>query len=156
MIALNEARAPQLADVMAIMAESFDPAFGEAWTHAQVGGILILPGVWMTLADLDGVPAGFSVARVVADEAELLLLAVRGDRRRRGVGGALLFAFCEAAQARGARHVHLEMRRGNAAEAMYIRAGFEQVGCRPNYYRGPDGQRFDALTLSRSVVPTTL
>jgi len=150
-IALRDGRAEQLGDVMAIMAEAFDPAFGEAWTASQCSGILILPGVWMTLADLGGAPAGFTIARVVSDEAELLLLAVRDEARRRGVGRALLDAFCHDAARRGARRVHLEMREGNAAAAMYRGAGFEQVGRRPNYYRGPDAECFDALTLSRQL-----
>lgn len=150
-VALSDVGAAQLPSVMAIMAESFDPAFGEAWSEAQCGGILIMPGVWMTLGSLDGSAAGFTIARVVADEAELLLLGVRAGARRRGVGGALLGHFCDAARARGARRVHLEMRHGNAAAAMYSAAGFEQVGRRRNYYRGSDGQSFDAVTLSRII-----
>jgi ribosomal-protein-alanine N-acetyltransferase len=150
-IALRDARAEQLGDVMAIMAEAFDPAFGEAWTAPQCSGILILPGVWMTLADLRGAPAGFTIARVVADEAELLLLAVRDGARRQGVGRALLHAFCEDAGRRGATRLHLEMRDGNAAAAMYRGAGFKQVGRRPNYYRGADADCFDAITLSRQL-----
>lgn len=148
---LVDARAQHLPAVMAVMADTFDPEFGEAWTQAQCAGILPMPGVWMTLAERDGVPVGFSIARVVVDEAELLLLGVRRSARGRGVGGALLSAFCDAAQTRGARRVHLEMRRGNGAAAMYGAAGFEQVGRRPNYYRGLDGQCYDALTLSRAI-----
>ena len=141
----------RLDQVMGIMADAFDPAFGEAWTHAQCSGILIMPGVWMTVARHGADAAGFSIARHVAGEAELLLLAVRSDCRRKGVGSALLRRFCAAAAARGARRVHLEMRDGNDAGAMYRAAGFEQVGRRRDYYRGTSVQSFDALTLSRSL-----
>jgi len=150
-ITLGDARAAQIGDVMVIMAEAFDPEFGEAWTEPQCSGILILPGVWITIARCDGAPAGFSIARIVVDEAELLLLGVRRDARRQGVGRALLDAFCRQARQRGARRVHLEMRDGNAAARMYRMAGFEQVGRRPNYYRGSASQSFDALTLSREL-----
>jgi len=150
-VTLADAGAAQLGDVMAIMAEAFDPAFGEAWTEPQCRGILILPGMWMTIGRRDGKAVGFSIARIVVDEAELLLLGVRRDARRRGVGRALLAAFCDEAEARGARRVHLEMRDGNAATAMYTAAGFKQVGRRPNYYRGTPSQSFDALTLSRDL-----
>jgi ribosomal protein S18 acetylase RimI-like enzyme len=34
---------------------------------------------------------------------------------------------------------------------MYRSAGFEQAGRRRNYYRAPDGRRFDALTLVREL-----
>ena len=150
-VTLIRAGAADLPQVMAVMNDAFDPAFGEAWTEAQCGGILLMPGVWMTLAARNGAPAGFSVARVVADEAELLLVAVRRDARRRGVGSALLRDVCEAARQRGARRVFLEMRRGNEARGMYEAAGFAPVGHRPNYYRGSTGVTFDALTLSHDV-----
>ena len=151
-IVLEDARAAQLGDVMTIMTEAFDPEFGEAWTEPQCSGILILPGVWITIARCDGKPAGFSIARIVVDEAELLLLGVRRDARRQGVGRALLDAFCREAGQRGASRVHLEMRDGNAAAGMYGMAGFEQVGRRPDYYRGSASQSFDALTLSRDLL----
>jgi len=151
-ITLGDARAAHIGDVMVIMTEAFDPEFGEAWTEPQCSGILILPGVWITIARCAGAPAGVSIARIVVDEAELLLLGVRRDARRQGVGRALLDAFCRQARQRGARRVHLEMRDGNAAEQMYHMAGFEQVGRRPNYYRGSASQSFDALTLSRELL----
>jgi ribosomal-protein-alanine N-acetyltransferase len=47
--------------------------------------------------------------------------------------------------------VHLEVRDGNAAVAMYRAAGFKQAGRRRNYYHAPDGDRFDALTLFREL-----
>ena len=44
--------------------------------------------------------------------------------------------------------MHLEVRDGNPAVAMYRDAGFSPVGRRRNYYHAPDGQRFDAITLA--------
>ena len=41
----------RLADIMAVMADAFDPAWGEAWTQAQCGGVLGMPGVWAALAE---------------------------------------------------------------------------------------------------------
>jgi ribosomal-protein-alanine N-acetyltransferase len=59
----------------------------------------------------------------------------------------MLDDFMERAEANGVRRVHLEVRDGNPAVAMYRSAGFEQAGKRLNYYHAPDGRRFDALTL---------
>lgn len=150
-ITLAEAGAARLPDVMAVMADAFEPSFGEAWTEPQCRGILIMPGVWLTIATADDRPQGFSIARVVADEAELLLLGVRAGARRRGLGSTLLRAFRDGARARGACRLHLEMREGNAAIAMYNAAGFEQVGRRRDYYRGPAAISFDALTLACTI-----
>ena len=50
--------------------------------------------------------------------------------------------------ARGARRLHLEVRDGNPAVGLY-RAGRASTpaGRRRNYYHGPDGRTFDAVTL---------
>ena len=50
-----------------------------------------------------------------------------------------------------ARPVHLEVRDGNPAVAMYRAAGFAPVGRRRNYYQGSDGRRHDALTFARDL-----
>jgi ribosomal-protein-alanine N-acetyltransferase len=134
--------------VMTVMTEAFDPAFGEAWNASQCLGILGLPGVWMLLARNEGAVAGFALARVIVDEAELLLLGVRPAFRGCGIGSALLFRVKADALSRGASKLHLEVRDGNSALSLYRAQGFAQIGCRPAYYRGADGQSFDALSLA--------
>ena len=148
---LRDAGVPDLPDMLCVMGEAFDAAYGEAWNAAQCVGILGLPGVWLTLASLNAVPAGFALGRIVLDEAELLLIGVRPAWCRRGVGNALLTHTLSRAAQSGARRLHLEMRSGNAAIAMYQRAGFVQVGRRPAYYRGMNGAVFDALSLAVSL-----
>lgn len=122
--------------VAEIMHAAFDPRYGEAWTTAQCMGMLSLPGVWLTLARIGAEEAGFALARVGVDEAELLLLATRPHLRGRGVGGALLRTVIAEAQARGAHQLHLEVRSGNEAVRLYRREGFEKIGDRRGYYRG--------------------
>lgn len=141
-----------LADVMAIMGEAFDPEYGEAWTEAQCAGVLGMPGCWLVIARLGSDdPAGFALLRKIADEAELLLIAVRPRYRRQGVGAVLLDRAAEDAVASGATVLHLEVRDGNPALALYRQAGFEQVGQRRDYYRGRSGKVFDALTFKRQL-----
>ena len=89
---------------------------------------------------------GFSLVRSIAGESELLLLAVLPGRHREGIGTRLLDDFIDRARLDGLARVHLEVRDGNPAVAMYRAAGFVPVGRRRNYYRGLDGLRFDALT----------
>ena len=149
-IQIDEVGLPHLDSVMRVMSDSFDPAFGEAWTGPQCAGLLPLPGVWLILArDVEQQPLGFALSRVVAGEAELLLLAVRTKEQRRGVGNLLVQRFISDAVARGANRLHLEVRDGNQAIGLYKRHGFSEVGRRKAYYCGVSGQRFDALTLAR-------
>lgn len=134
--------------VMLIMDSAFGSRFGEAWTRSQLAGILPMTGVSLTLArDADsGAAIGFSLVRTVADEAELLLLAVSPACHRRGVGGRLLDEFMQRARKDGVARVHLEVRDGNPAVDMYRNAGFGPIGRRRNYYHGENGKRFDAIT----------
>lgn len=139
-----------LDEVMEIMGRAFDPEFGEAWTRSQCAGILPMSGVTLTLArdGNSGSPAGFSLVRTVADEAELLLIAVDPAARRNGVGRALIEYFVEHSNRCGATRLHLEVRDGNDAISLYRASGFEIVGRRHLYYRGANGRQYDALTLA--------
>ena len=84
--------------VMDVMTSAFDASFGEGWTRSQCAGILPLSGVLLMLArDERGRVQGFSLLRTVADEAELLLLAVGQKSQRRGVGALLLEHFIDHA-----------------------------------------------------------
>jgi [ribosomal protein S18]-alanine N-acetyltransferase len=141
-----------LPGVMKVMEAAFEPCFGEAWTASQCAGLLPMPGVWLTLARQNGDVLGFALSRVVAGEAELLLLAVDPHARGRGVGRSLLSHFQAAARARGAERLHLEVRDGNAAVNLYEASGFTIVGRRRNYYSGADGQVYDALSLGRPAL----
>jgi ribosomal-protein-alanine N-acetyltransferase len=134
-----------------LMRDAFDPRFGEGWTHNQVLGLLAMPGVWLTIAEIGGEPAGFALSRRVLDEAELLLLATAPMFRRRGVGAALLRSVISDSGMQGARTLHLEVRDGNDAIKLYRAAGFDKVGERRHYYRGVDGKAFDALTYRRAI-----
>lgn len=149
---LVEGGTADLDEVMATMDAAFDPCFGEAWTRAQCSGILGLSGVWLILARRGGAIAGFALTRAVADEAELLLLAVPPMQRRYGVAQAMLLAVADGARAKGAERIHLEMREGNPALHLYERMGFIEIGRRKRYYRGQDGSSFDAITLACPLI----
>lgn len=150
---LTDADAGHLDSVMAIMTAAFDRRYGEGWTRSQCAGILPMHGVKLIVAH-DGdapKPLGFSLYRIIADDAELLLLAVDPDEQRRGVGRDLLSHFIEDAKKKGATRIHLEVRAGNPAVRIYQSAGFAPVGRRRNYYRGADGTQHDALTFVLDV-----
>ena len=151
-LTLTPGSADDLDSIMVVMSAAFGDRYGEAWTRSQCAGILPMHGIHLTIArDEDDGVAGFSLVRHVADESELLLIAVNPARHRQGIGSQLLEAFLEQAKFDGARRVHLEVRDGNPAIRMYRASGFAQVGRRRGYYKGSDGSRFDALTFARDL-----
>lgn len=149
-VLIRRGTADQLDGVMKVMDSAFGDRFGEAWTRSQLSGILPMAGVHLTLAvdrARDAV-VGFSLVRTVADESELLLIAVLPDDQGRGVGGLLLDHFLDRARKERVHRVHLEVRDGNPAIGIYHAAGFSPVGRRRNYYHAADGKRYDAITLA--------
>jgi ribosomal-protein-alanine N-acetyltransferase len=139
--------------IMAVMAEAFDPEYGEAWTRGQVESALLVGNCHAILIGAQGVrpvddqpAAGFILSRTTLDEEELLLFAVSPQFRRQGLGVKLLEQLYHNCRKRGVTHIHLEMRRGNPAETLYRSHGFEPVGQRPNYYRTSSGLRIDAVS----------
>lgn len=119
---------------------------GEAWDAPAFAAQLALPHTF-GLIDPEG---GMVLARVAADEAEILALAVAPQARRRGRGTALLAAAEARAAADGARVMYLEVADHNdAARALYRRAGYVRAGLRRFYYR--DGA--DALVLRKPLIP---
>jgi [ribosomal protein S18]-alanine N-acetyltransferase len=145
-ISLSRALSANLDDVMTVMATAFDPVYGEAWTASQCAGVLAMPGCWLTLARIGGRPVGFSLARAIMDEAELLLIAVSAQEQRNGYGKILLDGVVSDARDLAVRRLFLEVRSGNPAISFYSKAGFARVGLRPNYYRNTQGTLFDAET----------
>lgn len=148
-VEIQRGTSDDLDSVMKVMDAAFGQQFGEAWTRSQLAGILPMGGVSLVLArDHETEPVGFSLFRTVADESELLLLAVLPSHHRRGVGRRLLDDFMQRARNEAVARVHLEVRDGNPAILMYHSAGFSPVGRRRNYYHAPDGTPFDAITLA--------
>jgi ribosomal-protein-alanine N-acetyltransferase len=114
------------------------------WSAAEIQALI--DGGAFALSE----PGGFILARVAADEAEILTLAVEPQRRRQGIGLALIRAACHAAEERGANMIFLEVAIDNeAALAVYRRARFEPVAVRPHYYTRADGTAVDAQVLER-------
>jgi [ribosomal protein S18]-alanine N-acetyltransferase len=105
--------------------------------------------VCLRVAEEDGAVCGLIVFRTIADEAEILNLAVDSSRRRRGTGSRLLQDVMGTCKAAGVRKIFLEVRDSNeTARNFYSRMGFTEVGHRRQYYRKPVE---DALVLVHEV-----
>jgi [ribosomal protein S18]-alanine N-acetyltransferase len=95
---------------------------------------------------------GFLIGRAVADEAEILTLAVDPEARRRGLGARLVQGFLTEARNRGAISVFLEVAATNqAAISLYLQAEFAKVGLRRRYYALANGTAIDAVVMSRAT-----
>lgn len=81
---------------------------------------------------------GFAGIMVIADEAELLNIAVEPEFRRQGIGKILLRQMMQEARQSGAIRLLLEVRESNlAARKLYCQHQFAEVGTRREYYHNP-------------------
>ena len=83
----------------------------------------------------DGEVLGYGVLRQI-DAGEILVIGVRPEDRRKGIGRSLVKAMLGWANL--GENVFLEARESNtAARRLYISMGFMQIARRRNYYKDP-------------------
>lgn len=129
----------------------FAGAHHEAWSAnmflSEVGEDVSAPRSWWVAHD-NGKLLGFAGGMVVDNDIQILDVAVDPDQRRRGIARKLLAHVSYDAQMLGATTASLEVETENAAAiALYRTLGFEQIGCRRDYY----GAGNDALVMQASL-----
>ena len=143
-LALRLARATDLAAILHIE----HCVFSDPWSPDSFAPEFSDPYSWFCVAEIDGVVSGYVIARIVARQGEIANIAVAPLRQRTGLGGTLLDAAVDAAEAAECEAVWLEVRvSNNAARRLYESRGFAPIGRRRGYYRTPVE---DALVLRRT------
>src|SRR2546430_12641206 len=119
------------------------------WSTNSYAKLITEKGVLSLVAERHGQIIGFLIGRQVADEAEILNLALKRQSRRRGQGGLLLQTGLDEFRRRNAKRAFLEVRNSNSsAIAFYSKHGFVPSGKRKGYYRNPDE---DALCMEQKL-----
>ena len=96
---------------------------------------------------------GFAGFWTMADEAHITTIATLKAFRQQGIGELLLQSIIDMANQRAARIVTLEVRVSNtAAQQLYTKYGFNQVGLRRGYYTD---NREDAVIMSTDHIAST-
>lgn len=112
--------------------------FTPAWSEASIASELQNPlSRWLVALDGEKV-IGYIGSQTVVDESDMMNVAVDPAYRRQGIAEALVNTLVEALTVAGSRSLTLEVRQSNeAAQKLYTKLGFVQVGLRPNYYVSP-------------------
>jgi ribosomal-protein-alanine N-acetyltransferase len=139
-----------------VLASLHAACFEDAWSVGAMADVMASPGAFACVALPVGTPeptpAGFALARVAADEAELLSLGVIPAARRRRIAQALLDDVIRRADQLKLGALFLEVAETNeAARLLYAANGFSAVGRRPDYYQRPNTVPVAALTLRRAL-----
>ena len=127
-------------------------AYEYPWTEGIFRDCLRVGYYCLVLEGDGGSLQGYAIMSVATDEAHLLNLCIRSDRRRCGLGRDLLRQLLTDARLAGARRMFLEVRPSNErAIALYRKKGFYLVANRPAYYQAQGG-REDAAVFAKKLV----
>lgn len=116
--------------VLAVMESVYEQS---PWTLEQIASSLASQDEDYYLAYEGQELVGFLAVQTVLDEMEILQIAVRADFQRLGIASQLMAAVMD-----WDGDIFLEVRESNsAAQALYTRQHFTQIGKRKDYYRNP-------------------
>ena len=121
------------------IAEMEQNIFGDPWSKKDIFSYICSDtGMCFTALDDSGEPIAYLIGRKIPPEGEIYRIAVREDKRQRGIGYRLLSFALKTERGSGVETVFLEVREKNApARALYQAYGFREIGVRKNYYQNP-------------------
>ena len=131
-------RPMRLEDLPAVM-EIDRQSLSRPWSEAIWREELTSPfGLYVVLEEGDDISGHIGIKHI-ADEAHVMTLAVRPERRRRGFARLLVEAALADPASADTRRLYLEVRPSNIpARALYDSLGFVSSGVRPRYYGDED------------------
>ena len=121
------------------IAEMEEKYFPDPWSKKDIFSYVCSEGGMCFTALEDGEPIAYIIGRKIPPEGEIYRIAVREDKRQRGIGYRLLSYGLKTELGSGVETVFLEVRSKNIpARALYKAYGFCEAGVRKNYYKNPD------------------
>ena len=131
-------RPMRLSDLPAAMEVSLR-SLPRPWSEGVWREELSSPFSLYLVLEESGSLSGYIGLKLISDEAHVMTLAVRPERRRCGLAHALIEAALADPSSASVRGVHLEVRSSNLpARALYASLGFAETGIRPGYYGDED------------------
>ena len=135
------------ADIAALHRQLFDapwdePAMLRLLEHPASTGFIALAGASREVA-------GFVLSQIAADEAEILSIGVAPALQRSGLGVLLMQGLVRSLQKAEIKRLFLEVAADNAAaQALYAKLDFKEIGRRKAYYQRLGGASADAVNLA--------
>ena len=91
---------------------------------------------------------GFAGIKIVLDEAEIMNIVVKTNKRNLGIGSKLLEKLEELAKENMCKCIHLEVNENNfSAIHLYEKYGFKRIGLRKKYYNNT----YDAILMKKYI-----
>ena len=122
--------------------------FSDPWSYRDVQDLICTEGSMCFTAIDGGEVIAYVIGRLIAPEGEIYRVAVKPEKRQRGIGYRLLDYAVKTSKGHGLERLFLEVRSKNLpAVKLYTAYGFKQIAVRKNYYKNPQD---DALIMLRA------
>ncbi len=136
-IALRLGRAADAPTIAVMSRDLIETGLGWHYRTERIRALLDEPETVTLIATVDGRTAGFAVMTLGDERAHIVLLAVRPNCQRRGIGRRMIAWLMETAATAGVAGVHVELRAGNTpAYALYRALEFAETLRVGGYYGG--------------------
>ena len=125
------------ADAMGI-AQLESEVFPDAWSYRDIQNLICSEGAMCFSAIDGGEVVAYVIGRLIAPEGEIYRVAVKPEKRKRGIAYRLLDYAVKTSRGKGLERLFLEVRSKNIpAINLYTAYGFTEIGVRKSYYKDP-------------------
>ena len=125
---------------------NFSENFDKFWSIDILKNDLNSENSKYIIAKIDNEIVGFAGIKVILDEADIMNIAIRIDKRKLGIGSILLEKLIELSRLSNCTSITLEVNENNIpAICLYEKYNFERIGLRKKYYNNVD----DAIIMTR-------
>ena len=124
---------------------NFETEFDKFWSIDTLKNDFANPNSTYFIAKIDGEIVGFAGFLKICDEANIMNIVTKANKRHLGIGTKLLQALIDEAKKQNLTSITLEVNDKNfQAINLYEKFGFERIGLRKKYYNNTD----DAIIMS--------
>ena len=122
--------------------------FDDFWNVNTLEEELINENSYYLVAKIENQIVGFAGIKSVLDEADIMNIVTKKDKRNLGIGSALLEKLLNDAKAKEIKKITLEVNESNiSAIHLYKNFGFKEISIRENYYNKTDNALIMQLSL---------
>lgn len=111
--------------------------FDDFWNANTLKEDLENENSFYLVAKIDNLIVGFIGMKCILDEADIMNVVTKKDKRNTGIGYSLLSELINKAKNKGIKKITLEVNEANnSAIHLYKKMGFKEIAVREKYYTG--------------------
>ena len=130
---------PMNSDDIQLIEPHFESEFDKFWNINNLKNDFSNPNSTYFIAKLDDEIVGFAGILTICDEANIMNIVSKANKRHLGIGTKLLDALVDSAKNQNLKSITLEVNINNyPAINLYEKFGFKRIGLRKKYYNNTD------------------